>query len=275
MRIKFVTVTLASLVLASTVLVHGQPTGEAEPRKEPSSKVTAVDYNRDILPILANNCFSCHGPADQKAGLRLDQRDHAVKPTRSKVMPIQPGKAAESELIRRILAADEADRMPPVKTKKTLTATEKELLRKWIDQGAPYKAHWAFVPPTRPALPMVKDKAWVKNEVDAFILASLEQAGLKPSPRADKTTVIRRLSLDLRGVPPSLAEVDEFLADSAPDAYAKLVDRMLASPRFGEKMAQLWLDLARLGDTSGFENDSTRQMWKWRDWVIDAFNKNM
>src|ERR1017187_2987392 len=153
MRIKFVMLTLASLVLASTVLVHGQPTGEAEPRKEPSSKVTAVDYNRDILPILANNCFSCHGPADQKAGLRLDQRDHAVKPTRSKGMPIQPGKAAESELIRRILAADEADRMPPVKTKKTLTATEKELLRKWIDQGAPYKAHWAFVPPTRPALP--------------------------------------------------------------------------------------------------------------------------
>ena len=149
------------------------------------------------------------------------------------------------------------------------------MLKKWIDQGAPYKVHWAFVNPVRPPLPAVKDKAWVKNEIDAFILARLEQAGLKPSPRADKTTLIRRLSLDLRGVPPSLAEVDEFLADSAPDAYAKLVDRMLASPRYGEKMALLWLDLARFGDTSGFENDSTRQMWLWRDWVINAFNKNM
>ena len=141
--------------------------------------------------------------------------------------------------------------------------------------GGAYKVHWAFVPPARPALPAVKDKAWVKNEIDAFILARLEQAGLKPSPRADKTTLIRRLSLDLRGVPPSLAEVEEFLADAAPDAYARLVDRMLASPRYGEKMALLWLDLARFGDTSGFENDSTRQMWMWRDWVIAAFNKNM
>jgi hypothetical protein len=268
--LPLILVPLALAVAGPAGRVHGQPPGSKGTGKE-----TAIDYGRDILPILANNCFSCHGPADQKAGLRLDQRDQAIKPTRSKLTPIQPGKAAESELLHRIFAADEAERMPPLKTKKTLTAAEKELLKKWIDQGAPYKMHWALVPPVRPALPKVKDRAWVKNEIDAFILARLEQAGLRPSPRADRTTLIRRLSLDLRGVPPSLAEVDAFLADAAEDAYARLVDRMLASPRYGEKMALLWLDLARFGDTSGFENDSSRQMWKWRDWVIDAFNKNV
>ena len=267
---KFLSLILAPLVVAFATPVHGEPGESQNAGKEP-----AVDFSRDILPILANNCFSCHGPADRKAGLRLDQRDQAVKPTRSKATPIQPGKSAESELIRRIFATDEAERMPPSKTKKTLSAGEKTLLKKWIDQGAPYKVHWAFIPPARPALPAVKDKAWVKNAIDAFVLSRLEQVGLKPSPRADKTTLIRRLSLDLRGVPPSLAEVEQFLADAAPDAYARLVDRILASPRFGEKMALLWLDLARFGDTSGFEIDSTRQMWMWRDWVIGAFNKNM
>ncbi len=268
-RCKLLSPALVSLPLALAALVFGEPAGPGAGKEAP------IDYSRDILPILANNCFTCHGPADKKAGLRLDQRDHAVKPTRSGVIPIQPGKSAKSELVRRILAEDETERMPPVKAKKTLTAADKELLKKWIDQGAPYKVHWAFVKPTRPPLPEVKDKAWVKNEIDAFILAKLEQAGLKPSPRADKTTLIRRLALDLRGLPPSLAEVEEFLADQAPDAYEKLVDRMLASPRYGEKMALLWLDLARFGDTSGFEIDSTRQMWLWRDWVIHAFNKNM
>jgi len=270
MRRQLLPLLLIPLALAYGRHVHGQPAESKSPGKE-----TAIDYGRDILPILANNCFSCHGPAVQKAGLRLDQRDQAIKPTRSKATPIAPGKSGESELLRRIHAEDESERMPPPKTQKTLTAAEKELLKKWIDQGASYKAHWAFVPPVRPALPAVKDKAWVKNEIDSFILARLEQAGLKPSPRADRTTLIRRLSLDLRGIPPSLAEVDEFLADSGADVYAKVVDRMLASPRYGEKMALLWLDLARFGDTSGFENDSTRQMWKWRDWVIDAFNQNM
>jgi len=268
-RLKLVPLALAPLALAFVTLARGEPSGP------PAGKETAVDFSRDILPILANNCFSCHGPADKKAGLRLDQRDHAVKQTRSKVTAIQPGRSSESELIRRILATDEAERMPPIETKKTLTVGEKALLKKWIDQGAPYKVHWAFLRPVRPEQPGVKDQAWVKNEIDAFILTRLEQAGLQPSPRADKTTLLRRLSLDLRGVPPSRAEVDEFLADSAPDAYVKLVDRLLASPRFGEKMALLWLDLARFGDTSGYENDSTRQMWMWRDWVIGAFNKNM
>lgn len=263
---KLTRLILAALVLAFAAPAHGEPTAGNGP---------PVDYRRDILPILANNCFTCHGPAEQKADLRLDQREHALKPTRSKATPILPGKSSESELIRRIYADDDAKRMPPLRTKKTLNLAEKEMLRKWIDQGASYKAHWAFVKPNRPSLPEVKDMAWGSNEIDAFILAPLEQAGLKPSGRADKTTLIRRLSLDLRGVPPSLAEVDQFLADQAPDAYAKLVDRMLASPRYGEKMALLWLDLARFGDTSGYENDSSRQMWVWRDWVINAFTKNM
>ncbi|MCE9533475.1 MAG: PSD1 and planctomycete cytochrome C domain-containing protein [Planctomycetes bacterium] len=243
---------------------------QAEPVKE-----TPVDFTRDILPILANNCFQCHGQSETKGGVRLDQRDHAVKPVKSGKTPIVPGKSAQSELVRRILSTDDSKRMPPLATKKFLTAAEKELLTKWIDQGAEYKAHWSFIKPVRPTIPEVKDKAWIKNEIDAFILAKLEHAGLKPSPRADKTTLIRRLSFDLRGLPPSLQEVDEFLADKSPDAYEKLVDRMLASPRYGEKMAVLWLDLARFGDTSGFENDSSRQMWMWRDWVIGAFNKNM
>lgn len=242
----------------------------------PSSPNAArIDYSRDILPILSQNCFLCHGPDDKKAGLRLDQRELALKPTRSGAVPIQPGKSADSELVRRILAEDDRERMPPPKSKKVLTAAEKDLLKKWIDQGAEYRGHWAFIPPVRPPLPAVKDKAWVKNAIDAFILERLERAGLKPSPRADRTTLIRRLSFDLRGLPPSLQEVDEFLADNSPDAYEKLVDRLLASPHFGEKMAQAWLDLARFGDTSGYNQDSTRQMWLWRDWVIEAFNSNM
>jgi hypothetical protein len=241
----------------------------------PVPKETVVDYNRDILPILSNACFACHGPAQQKAGLRLDLRGSASQPTRSGAIPLVPGRAAASEVVRRIFAPDDAERMPPPRSRITLTATQKDLLRKWIDQGAPYQAHWALVKPKVPPLPRVRNQAWVRNEIDAFVLDRLEKAGLGPSPRADKTTLIRRLSLDLRGLPPSFEEIDAFLTDQGPDAYARLVDRMLASPRYGEKMALLWLDLARYGDTSGFHFDSTRQMWLWRDWVINAFNSNM
>jgi hypothetical protein len=243
--------------------------------REQSVSPTQLDYSRDILPILAENCFSCHGPANQKSGLRLDLRALAIRPARSGFIPIAPGRANDSELVRRILAAKETERMPPVASKKSLTAAQKELLQRWIDEGAAYKEHWAFVKPVRPPLPKVHDQAWALNEIDAFILDRLEKAGLKPSPRADKTTLIRRLSFDLRGLPPSLAEIDALLADQGPDAYARLVDRMLASPHYGEKMALIWLDLARFGDTSGFHFDSTRQMWLWRDWVINAFNANM
>src|ERR1043165_2928234 len=216
--------------------------------------VAAVDYNRDILPILSGKCFACHGPASnaRKGGLRLDKRDSATKPTRSGDTPIKPGKSSESEVVRRIFAQDADERMPPIKGGSALTEPEEELIKRWIDQGAPYQMHWAFVKPARPAVPKVKNRSWVKNEIDAFILHRLEQEGLPPSPPADRVTLIRRLSLDLRGLPPSLQEVDAFLADTSPDAYEKLVDQMLASPRYGEKMALTWLDLARFGDTSGY-----------------------
>ncbi len=240
---------------------------------QPKPAAATVDFSRDVLPILAGKCFACHGPNASKGGVRLHQRALAIKPARSKAVPIKPGDPAGSEVIRRIFAADEADRMPPT-SKKPLTAAEKDTIRRWIAAGAEYQRHWAFVKPVRHAMPAIAQANWLKNEIDAFILARLEAAGIKPSPPAERETLIRRLSLDLRGLPPSLAEVDAFLADQATDAYDRLVDRMLASPHYGEKMAQIWLDLARCGDTSGYNQDSTRQMWLWRDAVIDAFNRN-
>jgi hypothetical protein len=231
----------------------------------------AIDFSRDILPVLGGKCFACHGPdtTQLKGKLRLDVRETAIKKG-----AVVPGKPEESELIRRIESTDPDERMPPAKSNKTLTAAEKVLLRRWIEQGAPYQLHWAFRKLQRPAIPAVAQRDWVKNDVDAFVLARLEKAGIMPSPLAERATLIRRLSLDLRGLPPTLAEVDAYVADNSADAYEKLVDRMLASPHYGEKMAQLWLDLARFGDTSGYNQDSTRQMWLWRDGVIEAFNRN-
>jgi hypothetical protein len=236
-----------------------------------------IDFRREVLPILASQCFTCHGPdqAARKAGLRLDVRELALKPARSGAVPIQPGQSGASELMRRIASAEADERMPPARTHAALSPAQQEVLRRWIDAGAEYTPHWAFLKPVRPPLPSVHDQAWVKNEIDAFVLARLEEADLHPSPPADPATLLRRLSLDLRGLPPSLQEVDEFLADRAPDAYERWVDRLLRSPHYGEKMAQLWLDLARFGDTSGYHQDSTRQMWLWRDGVIEAFNRNM
>ncbi len=244
---------------------------------------TRIEYKRDILPILASRCFTCHGPdpSTRKAGLRLDQRDMALKTSRSGETAIVPGQPEASELVRRIYAEDAKERMPPTKTGKPLTEREKDLLKGWIADGAEYQGHWAFAKPGRAKLPAVKNRAWGNNEIDAFVLAKLEDVGLQPSPRADAATLIRRLSLDLRGLPPSLEEVDEFVQawDAAgakqQTIWEHWVDRMLASPRYGEKMAILWLDLARYGDTSGYHMDSTRQMWLWRDWVIAAFNQNM
>jgi hypothetical protein len=269
---------LAGVCVVSLSISYSPPLSD-EPKSDPSLVRRArekVDFSRDILPILSSKCFACHGPdsSARKAGLRLDERASATKPGKSKATPIVPGKSTDSELVRRILADDD-ERMPPVKGGKTLSDAEKRLLQRWIDEGAPYAIHWAFIKPAPPALPTVKNSAWIKNEIDAFILAKLESAGLQPNPRADRETLIRRLSLDLRGLPPTLDEVDAFVADPSADAYEKLVERMLASPHYGEKMALHWLDLARFGDTSGYHMDSTRQMWLWRDWVINAFNRNM
>jgi hypothetical protein len=235
-----------------------------------------IEFNRDIRPILSDTCFHCHGPdkARRKADLRLDLEDSA-KARLEDHFAIVPGQPDKSELVHRITTTDPDDRMPPADSGRQLTAPQVELLQRWIEQGAVWQPHWAFIAPKRPTLPAVKNSAWAKNEVDRFILARLEREGLSPSPETDRAALIRRVSLDLTGLPPTLAEVDAFLADTSPQAYERVVDRLLASPRYGERMASLWLDAARYADTSGYQSDGERSMWRWRDWVIDAFNRNL
>src|SRR5438874_9342825 len=230
------------LLLAAAILILG-----ASAVAGPDTSKPLVDFNRDIRPIFAENCFKCHGPDDgaRKAKMRLDMRGEALKPAKSGEIPIAPGAPDKSELIKRVTAADVDDRMPPAKTGRTLNSTQIELLKKWIAQGAPYAVHWAYVKPKRPALPKVQDKRWTKNEIDSFILARLEQEKLKPSPAADRYTLIRRISLDLTGLPPTPEEVDAFVKDRSPRAYENVVDRLLAKPAFGEHWARFWLDLAR------------------------------
>ena len=235
-----------------------------------------VDYNRDIRPILSDNCFACHGPdaRQRKAKLRLDTRDGAFAELRGGGHAIVAGKLDDSVLIERITADDPSQRMPPAKSRKLLTEAQIDLLRRWVAQGAPYAAHWSFIPPMRPELAKVKNAAWPRDPVDRFILARLESVGLQPSPEANKTTLIRRVTLDLTGLPPTPAEVDAFLSDTSPNAYEKVVDRLLRSPRYGEHLARFWLDAARYGDTHGLHLDNYREMWPYRDWVIQAFNAN-
>ena len=231
-----------------------------------------IEYNRDIRPILAENCFSCHGAdsASRKAKLRLDQHEAAVT-----AGAIAPGKPDKSELIKRINADDPDELMPPPRTNKKLTSTQKDLLKRWIAAGADYQIHWSFLPPTRPALPEVKNKAWVRQPIDKFVLARLEARGLKPVAEADRRTLARRLSLDLTGLPPAPADVEAFVTDKAPDAYERLVDKLLQSPHWGEHRARYWLDAARYADTHGLHFDNYREMWSYRDWVIGAFNRNL
>lgn len=236
-----------------------------------------VDFNREIRPILSDNCFACHGPDEneRKSKLRLDHREDAFKPAKSGEAAIVPGKPDQSPLIQRILSTDPDDLMPPPKTGKKLTAQQKDLLKRWIAGGAKWQEHWAFETPLRAELPAVKNTQWPANEIDHFVLARLEKEGLKPSPDADKTTLIRRATLDLTGLPPTPDEVDAYLADKSPEAYEKVVERLLHSSRYGEHMARYWLDAARYADSHGYHIDSERSMWKWRDWVVNAFNQNM
>lgn len=235
-----------------------------------------VVFNRDISPLLSDKCFGCHGPDSAALGIkrRLDSGAAATADIGGR-RAIVPGDEAASELVRRITANDPSLRMPPPSSGLSLTAREIELLRAWIAQGAKWQTHWSFLPPSQPPLPSVQFKAWPRNPIDYFVLARLEQDGLRPSPKASKETLLRRVSLDLTGLPPTPAEVDAFLRDTSPDAYEKVVDRLLASPRYGERMAVRWLDAARYADTNGYQTDAERHMWRWRDWVIDAFNSNM
>jgi len=234
-----------------------------------------ISYNRDIRPILSDNCFACHGfdPKTREADLRLDTFEGATADNDG-VTSIVPGSVEKSELWQRIHSTDEDEVMPPPKTHKTISAEQKAKLRKWIEQGALYEKHWSFVPPVA-TIPAVKQTEWPRNPIDHFVLAQLEEKGLKPSTEAVKEALIRRVALDLTGLPPTLPEIDAFLADTSQDAYEKVVDRLLASPHFGERMAVDWLDAARYADTNGFQVDRDREIWAWRDWVIGAFNRNL
>jgi dsRNA-specific ribonuclease len=235
------------------------------------------NFSRDIRPVLAEKCFKCHGPdpKERKAKLRLDTAKDAFAPAASGSPALVPGKLDESELYRRITSDDPEERMPPPKSGKTLSATEIDRLKAWIEQGAEYQEHWAFRPPVRPLLPAVENLRWCRNPIDVFILARLEAAGLTPSPQADPVTLIRRLGLDLTGLPPAPRDIDAFAADSSANAYANLAERLLASPRYGERWARIWLDAARYADSDGYEKDKSRQVHFYRDWVIHALNRDL
>ncbi len=235
-----------------------------------------VDFNRDVRPILSENCFKCHGfdPKARDSGRRLDTREGALKETDG-VRAIVPGELKGSDLHVRIHSTDKDDQMPPPKSGKKITTRQMAILDRWIEQGAPYDMHWAFKRPVSPVIPATKDVSWPRNAIDRFVLARLETEGLAPSPEADGYNLVRRLFLDLIGLPPSPEEADAFVTDASPDAYEKLVDRLLASPHYGERWARRWLDLARYADTNGYEKDRPRNIWPYRDWVINALNAGM
>jgi hypothetical protein len=236
----------------------------------------AIDFSRDIRPILTDICFACHGPDEnsREGVLRLDLKDE-VFGDREGTLAVVPGEPEKSELYRRLSTNNEDERMPPVDHAHQLTQEQIGLFRRWIEDGAEWQEHWAFIAPVRPSLPQVSDSLWSRNAVDRFVLGRLDSEGLSPSPEADKTTLIRRVTLDLTGLPPTLAEIDAFCADTSPTAYDKLVDRLLSSPHYAEHMTRFWLDAARYGDTHGLHLDNERSLWPYRDWVLRAFNSNM
>ncbi len=238
----------------------------------------AVDFNRDVQPILAENCYHCHGPDEKarKAKLRLDRKEGALGKNEDGLAIVAPGKPAESELITRIFSTDPDELMPAADSNRKLTAAEKQMLKQWVEEGAPWAEHWAFVAPVRPEVPRIGSENGSVNPIDAFVLKKLAEEKLTPSREAAPEKIVRRMTLDLTGLPPTLEEVDAFVKTRrADEAIGKLADRLLASPRYGERMVWEWLDAARYADTNGYQNDPTRTMWYWRDWAIHAFNDNM
>jgi hypothetical protein len=271
-----------ALLLCASVMQAAQPAPQDTPPAPAATQAlpTTVEFNRDIRPILSDKCFQCHGPGTQQATLRFDLEEGAKHALSGGRFAVVPGDPASSQLVRRITAKDPSIRMPKGQGGRAagepLSDREIALLTRWIEQGATWQKHWSFIPPKQPPLPTgLKDAAWVRNPIDAFVLQRLEQEGLKPSPEAERATLLRRVSLDVIGLPPTPADVDAFLADRSPNAYEKVVDRLLQSPRYGERMAFPWLDAARYADSNGYQTDGERFMWRWRDWVIDAFNRNM
>ena len=254
---------LTAVTVSLSALVHG-----AEP---------PLDFNRDVRPLLSDRCFACHGPdaGDRQAGLRLDLRETATAALESGAVAVVPANTAASELFTRITSTDPDLVMPPPHVGKPITPAEARILERWIASGAEYRGHWAFERVEQPAVPEVRDSSWPKTPLDRFILARLEAEGIAPAPEADRVTLARRLALDLTGLPPAPEAVGSFLADTAPDAYERYVDSLLASPHFGERMAIEWLDAARYADSHGYQTDSSRSNWPWRDWLIRAFNENL
>ena len=264
--------TLRSLriVFGFLLLVVAQCSQAEEPSKR------EILFNRDIRPILSKNCFACHGPDRNKreGNLRLDQESGAKQKLEDHYA-IVPGNPEKSSLIERISSQDEFEKMPPTDSQKELSPAEIELLREWVKEGAKYQQHWSLIPPQQPKIPQVKQASWVRNEIDLFILKKIEEANLSPSPRADKVTLLRRLSFDLTGLPPAEELAKPFLQDNSPQAYEQLVDRLLSSPHYGERMAMYWLDLVRYADTVGYHGDQNQAISPYRDYVIHAFNQNM
>ena len=272
-----------ALGLVGTGATRTSATAQAVPER-PAAASRPVDYAGDVKPLLAARCYACHGPKKQKAGLRLDEKAAALRGGSEGVQAIEPGHGAESDLVRRIASTDPDVRMPP--EGEPLKHDQVSTLRAWIDQGAKWpddppgasgngRSHWAFRPPVRPAVPPVRAADWARNPIDRFILARLEAEGLSPSPEADPVTLLRRLSLDLVGLPPSVEEVDAFLADTSGHAYERAVDRLLASPHYGERWGRHWLDAARYADSDGYEKDKSRFVWFYRDWVVNALNRDL
>ncbi|AMR33193.1 hypothetical protein A0256_18100 [Mucilaginibacter sp. PAMC 26640] len=251
-------------------------TGQAEAERIPDT----ISYNFNIRPILSDKCFKCHGPdaGHREADLRLDLPEVAYRALKDNptAHALVPGDPDLSEVYRRISTKDTAEQMPPVSSNlKKLTSYEVELIEKWIKQGAKYEKHWAFLAPHSQVVPQVDNKEWPKNTIDNFVLAKMEEKGLAPNPEADKERLLKRVAMDLTGLPPSLQLMDKFLADKSPDAYQKVVDELMASPQYGEKMTLHWLDVARYADSHGYQDDNYRSQWPWRDWVIHAFNENL
>ncbi len=264
---------VAASLLALGAAVRGSRA--SDPAKTPAPP-PGIRFNRDIRPILSENCFYCHGPdsAHRKAGLRLDQ-ENGLFGSRDNGPAVVKGKPAESQLIKRINSTDPDEQMPPPDSRKSLTAQQKDLLKQWVDGGGGWEPHWSLVPPVAAALPDVGRNGWARNPIDRFVLAKLESAHLAPAAEADRRTLARRVSFDLTGLPPAAKDLENFLNDPAADAYERFVDRLLASPAYGEHRARYWLDAARYGDTHGIHNDNYREMWPYRDWVINAFNQNV
>lgn len=267
------------LVLCFLIVAGCQPPKPADIEAADAKLPDTIDYNYHVKPILSDRCFACHGPDEntREAGLRLDEYEAAVSelPESEGKYAIVPRRLGKSEVYHRLISEDPEEMMPPPESNLVLTAEEKAILLKWIEQGAEYKQHWSFIAPEPIDVELAANDDWSKNEIDVFIRERLLQEGLVPAAEASKETLIRRVTFDITGLPPTIEEIDDFLADDSDNAFEKVVDRLLNSPAYGERMAAEWMDVARYADSHGYQDDGMRNMWPWRDWVIEAFNSNM